>query len=47
MAKTMTKDEVEAAVAKAPTTTTQMIANRHAWLERNGLLLATPKKKEA
>ena len=47
MKHTMTKAEVEAAISKMPTTIDQMLANRKAWLERNGLLLTTPKKKDA
>ena len=33
----MTRDEIEAAIARAPKTTAQMLANRKAWLEKNGM----------
>jgi hypothetical protein len=44
MKHTMTKQEIENAIAKMPKTTEQMIANRKAWLAKKGLLLPTSKK---
>ena len=39
----MTKTELNAAIAAAPKTTAQMLANRKAWLAKNGIIL--PKKE--